>query len=226
MRYALAALLFACVSCSDGATTPALTHVDPAEVRWVEWPFQVTSALGESLRAIVYVPCGYPHVAVTSPADSILVQADDEHNADGSCLGTGNGIYDTILPLPEFHPAEPPELLKPVPYFVVARMHNFPSPGLVPVILGPLELTFRPPFEPIRRVGGLIELERDIDGCSWAMPLGLRGEPYLLINPPQLDPAGYPYQALIGGIITHLDPPVCGQAFGITLSFARVDVRP
>lgn len=227
MRSLTGLLLLLCASCSD-STTPALATTEPAEVRWVEWPFQLTSAFGESLRTVVYVPCGYPHIDVRIPADSIFIQAADEHNADGSCLGVSNGIYDTILPFPEFHPAEPPELFRAVPYSVIARMQNAPSPGLVPVVLGPLELTFRPPFQPIRRVGGVIRLDRDAAGCSWAMPRGLLSDPYLVINAPQLDPAGYPYDALIEGAITPAPPAdssTCGRSTGITIDFARVDMK-
>ena len=227
MRSLTGLLLLLCASCSD-STTPPLTTTEPAEVRWVEWPFQLTSAFGESLRTVVYVPCGDPHIDVRIPADSIIVfiQAADEHNADGSCLGVSNGMYDTIMPFPEFHPAEPPELLRAVPYSVIARMQNAPSPGLVPVVLGPLELTFRPPFQPIRRVGGVVRLDRDAAGCSWAMPLGLLSDPYLVINAPQLDPAGYPYDALIGGAITPADSSTCGRTTGITIDFARVETKP
>lgn len=226
MRYLPSLLVLLYVGCSEDATTPSLaTHLVPAEVRWVEWPFQLSTVVGESLRAVVYVPCGYPHINVTVPKDSILITADDEENIDGSCLGINNGMYDTILPMPDLHPEEPPELFKVVPYFVVARTRNDPSPGLVPVILGPLELTFRPPFQPIRRVGGIIRLERDGAGCSWATPLGLLSEPYLIFNAPQLDSSGYPYEALVGGNIATPDSAICGRTSGIVLSFARVNVK-
>lgn len=224
MRQLIIAIAGLCVGCTE-ATTPSSAHVEPAEVRWVEWPFQVTSAVGESLRAVVYVPCGHPHIDLTAAPHNIVITADDEWLPDDTCLGISNGIYDTILPLPELHPEEPPELFRAVPYSVIARMLNSPSPGLVPVVLGPLELTFRPAFQPIRRVGGLVRLERDGAGCSWAMPLGLLSNPYLVINAPELDLAGYPYDALIGGAITPTDSSMCGQTTGIALSFARVVIR-
>src|SRR5262245_5564164 len=219
------AVLLVCLGCSEATTPSSTTHLVPAEVRWVEWPFQLSTVVGESLRAVVYVPCRYPHINVSVARDSILITADDESNIDGSCLGISNGMYDTIVPMPDLHPEEPPELFKAVPYFIVVRTRNDPTPGLVPVILGPLELTFRPPFQPIRRVGGIIRLDRDGAGCSWATPLGLLSAPYLIFNAPQLDSAGYPYEALVGGNIATPDSAICGRTYGILLSFARVNVK-
>jgi hypothetical protein len=225
MRFFPAALALVALGCSE-ATTPSLTVVVPAEVRWLEWPFQVSSVVGESLRVVVYVPCGYPRIDVSTADETIEVKARDESKDDGTCLGVNTGIYDSILALPALNPREPPELFRAVPYRVIAYMHNAPSPTLVPVLLGQLELTFRPPFQPIRMVGGLARLDRDSADCSWATPLGLLAEPYLLLNPPQLDSAGYPYEAILAGPIVSLDSLRCGQASAISLQFADVFLQP
>lgn len=221
----MAALAVLTVGCAD-ATTPTLTNVVPAEVRWLEWPFQVSTVVGESLRVMVYVPCGYPRIDIVTGDEHIEVQARDESKEDGTCLGVNTGIYDSILPLPALRPKEPPELFRAVPFSVIAHMHNAPSPLIVPVLLGQLELTFRPPFQPIRMVGGLVHLDRDSDGCSWVTPLGLLSEPYLVLNAPQLDSAGYPYEVILGGSIVSLDSLQCGRTSAISLRFADVWVQP
>jgi hypothetical protein len=226
MRYLQHALVLLALvwGCTD-ATTPSLVRVVPAEVRWVEWPFQVTSVFGESLRVVVYVPCGHPRISAEVHGGTLTVSARDS-SPNGECLGVNNGMYESVTPLPDLNPDEPPELFRAVPYAVVATVRNNRTAELVPVILGQLELTFRPPFRPVRMAGGRVRLSRDGTGCSWAAPEGVLAESLFVIAAPALDSTGYPYEALLGGTFEPLEPPQCGRASGLRLSFAQVDLRP
>lgn len=213
--------------CYESPTEPPVTtHVVAAEVRWLEWPAQVSSVVGESLRVVIYAPCGLPRLAVSASGETIMVTATEEVNLDGSCIGTGTGIYDTLLPLPALHPDEPPSLLVPVPFRVVAGMANYVTAALEPAFLGHLELTFNPPPQPRRLAAGRVRMSVDT-GCAWVKIEGFESESHLVLNPlPAIVEGEQARAALIGGTYLPSEPPVCGRATGLHLRFAQVDLFP
>lgn len=212
-------------ACYESATTALTVQVVPAEVRWLEWPAQVATVEGESLRVVVYAPCGTPLIGVMADSGRLYVTAEEEVNLDGSCLGTTNGMYDTVLALPELSPPEPPGLFTPAPFIVTAPVRNYVTGALETASLGVIELSFRPPFQATRLVAGRARMSVDT-GCAWIRPDGLPNETHLALNPPSAISEGQARAVLIGGAFAPADPPVCGRATGIQLRYAQVDVLP
>jgi len=218
--------LLALAACYESATEAAPPRIQPAQVRWLEWPARVSTVVGESLRVVVYAPCGTPRIGVTSDETRIVVSAEEIVNADGSCLGLTTGIYDTMVPLPALHPAEPPSLFQPVPFAVVAPVANYVSGALEQARLGVLELTFRPPSQAVRLVAGRARMSVDT-GCAWARLDGQPAEAHLIANPlPEIVVGQPPRLALIGGTFVALNPAACGRTTGIQLRYAQVDLLP
>lgn len=214
------ALLLA--ACYEDAVSP-LEYARPAEVWWLEWPAQVAGAAGESLRVVVSAPCGPVNIAVTADSARLTVVAEALGDPALRCAVIP---YDTMLPLPALAPSVAPTATQPAAFAVQARVRNYVTAAFELATLGELQLTAQPPAAAVRRAAGRAALGID-SGCAWVRPATGRDETYYLLNPPLgLGEGEQPRPALVGGDYVPVEPPQCGHATGLQLSYAQIDVLP
>lgn len=197
-----------------------------AEIRWVEWPAELSTIVGESLRVVVATPCGTGRLHISTLNERVLITAEEVLTAAGECLDVHPPILDTLVPMPELNPAEPPQLFQPVRYPIVAAVPNPLTAVLEPALLGTMDLTFRPPFQPRRLAAGRVRMRVET-GCAWATLDGKESESHLVLNPlPAIVEGEPPRTALVGVTFAANEPATCGRTRGVLLRFAQVDLFP
>lgn len=216
----------ALAACADRAVAPPDTEIIPAEVRWLEWSSQITSAAGESLRVIVYAPCGTARLQLVTEANQLRVVAEEERRRDGSCIGTGTGNVDTTLPLPPLLLREPPGLGLDAPVTVFAPFRNGVTGGVAEGFAGTLMVSLRPILPGLHHVVGRAFLTGDpASGCLWAALEGAPDEVLATTRPPQGILPAQPVSGLLRGFRAGPDP-ACGSAAGVHLLFLQLDLGP
>lgn len=197
-----------------------------AEIRWMEWPAELATIVGESLRVVVATPCGTGRLHVAVLNERVLITAEEVLTAAGECLDVHPPILDTMVAMPALNPDEPPQLFQPVRYAIMAAVPNPLTAVLEPALLGTMDLTFRPPFQPTRLAAGRVRMSVDT-GCAWVKIEGKESESHLVLNPlPAIVEGEPPRTALIGVTFMTSQPATCGRTTGVRLRFAQVDLFP